>query len=43
MRLEIRGFGPKRWVNGDRIPEVWVSKDLSVSQVASKIRNIMRE
>lgn len=41
-RLDMHGFGPKVWINGNNIPEVWISKGLSVPQVTSKIFNIMR-
>lgn len=42
-RQAIHEFGPKRWRVGDAVPLVYVCKDMSISEVTGKIRNIMRE
>lgn len=42
-RQEVQEFGPKRWRVGQPVPLVYVCKDMSLSEVRNKIRNIMRD
>lgn len=38
----IQGFGAKLWTNGQRMPRLYICKDMSFAAVKSKITNIMR-